>query len=623
MSTGKRFRAVFAVRSCLLGLLVVRQAICATPSESQFDALEREYVAYVLQQFPEVATQLAGVSFVAGEGGINERLRDYSEVAVEQERETLRGYQVRFAAAVSEDLTAAQRIDRSVAMSQIAAILREDGTPRFIDRAVQVYAEEPVRAIQAQLEGMTVGGSQNGTPQEWEQVLARLQALPTYLETLQGRISTAAGTKDAPDWRLMVDSLRRVDAAQRFFLDTLPRWIALHQGSERAGLVRAVADASMQDAAAYQRLCKFLSVTFFDDPTGATAAALKPAYRSEHYAIGAENFAWMVHNNLADARSIDQLLTETKANFAKEHGAFVAAIRELASTTRNASALDRPSVGAFRQMALRLMNYTHDVRLFDVSPTDEFDVQVAPAYVFELRDERENAVSSLPSRTLYVTAGSEDPSVRNITSATVQAGFPGQAWHFQVLRQYADVLSPVRWLSIGGLDESLDLGAIGVDGWNAYAEEVLAEQRPNAAHGAYTDIEYLEVRRNALRRAAAAYIDVSLHSGRIGFDGAVSLLSEAEDAIPGSCRDIDQLSDLPKKRSCVSARDRVREIARAPTRALAASLGSSQILALRHRVENILGGEFSLQVFHLAFLMQGPVAPGFVSDELLQPIYYY
>jgi hypothetical protein len=122
--------------------------------------------------------------------------------------------------------------------------------------------------------------------------------------------------------------------------------------------------------------------------------------------------------------------------------------------------------------------------------------------------------------------------------------------------------------------------------------------------------------------AATAYIDVALHSGLLAFDDAVTLLSETLDFLPGPCQVLEPAEER-KSSSCLAARALVREIARAPARALAAEVGASQALQLRERVMDMLGTAFSLQVFHLAFLMQGPVAPGFINDELLQPFYYY
>jgi uncharacterized protein (DUF885 family) len=610
-----------ALGSGLLGLLLSGEAVCSTAPQRQFEALERDYVAYVLGQFPEVATQLGDVPRLPPLPRVDERWRDYSAPAIARERETLSGYQARFGAVRSDDLTGSQLIDRRVALSQIAAILREEATSRFIERAVGIYAQEPVRAIQAQLQRMVpLAGGKSGTTQEWARLLTRLQAIPSYLATLQARIDAAVAANQTPDWRLMIDGLEHARAARRFFLDTLPRWTAPQPRDADQNALRKVLDASAEDAAAYQRLEAFLSAAFFSDPAGQTAAALKPAYRSEHYAIGANEFTWAVRNNLADTRSIDELLTATKSSLARQRGAFVTAMHEWVPASKDAP----PSVAveAYRQTLARLMGYAHDARLFDIPPAIAIDVQAAPAFRVTSRSAGQGTfLDNLPGETLYVTAGSVSPSTPGHTLLTVRAGFPGQAWHLKLLRQYRVLVSPVRWLAVGGLDDSLAIGAGGTEGWNAYAEELLGEPHPDGTHGAYTNAEYLEARRNALMLAAAAYIDVALHSGFLGFDDAVTLLSGAVDFLPGSCQGAEP--EGQKRSSCLAARAAVQEIARTPTRALAAEVGASQVLQLRERVSCMLGGGFSLQVFHLAFLTQGPVAPGFISDELLQPFYYY
>ena len=72
-----------------------------------------------------------------------------------------------------------------------------------------------------------------------------------------------------------------------------------------------------------------------------------------------------------------------------------------------------------------------------------------------------------------------------------------------------------------------------------------------------------------------------------------------------------------KRASCEAARRAVTRYSRWPTQAITYRLGRDQILALRKRVQEKLGAQFSAQRFHLEFMKQGTIPSTYFGDELL------
>jgi uncharacterized protein (DUF885 family) len=115
-------------------------------------------------------------------------------------------------------------------------------------------------------------------------------------------------------------------------------------------------------------------------------------------------------------------------------------------------------------------------------------------------------------------------------------------------------------------------------------------------------------------------IDTGLHTGKLGFDDAVTLFSETVDFLPGSCADADALRLPAKRASCKSAWAAVNRYSRWPTQAITYRLGKDQIVALRARAQREVGAKYSEQRFHLEFMKQGTIAAGYFADEVLDAL---
>src|SRR5690348_3902297 len=141
------------VAATLLALAAAASAGAAPPvaqpvparhsADASFARLEHEYVTYVLGRFPVVATYLGGAQFDAQLAEVDGRLRDYSPAALQQEDAALGALRARFAALAPARLSPRRRIDRSVALAQIAFLIHEHQVRRLQRRALDSFVDEP------------------------------------------------------------------------------------------------------------------------------------------------------------------------------------------------------------------------------------------------------------------------------------------------------------------------------------------------------------------------------------------------------------------------------------------------------------------------------------------------
>ncbi len=94
--------------------------------------------------------------------------------------------------------------------------------------------------------------------------------------------------------------------------------------------------------------------------------------------------------------------------------------------------------------------------------------------------------------------------------------------------------------------------SMAAEGWALYAEGLVAEPQQGAPEGFYLPEERLYQLKGLLYRNLRVRIDTGLHTGKLGFDDAVTLFSEVVDFLPGSCSDAKVLRQPAKRASCDS-----------------------------------------------------------------------
>src|SRR5205807_2109069 len=208
--------------------------------DGAFAALEHEYVTYMLREFPVVATYLGGATFDPQLADIDGMLRDYSPEALQKEGARLGEFRARFAALAPATLSARRRVDRSVALAQIAFLVHQHEVRRHQLRSLDSYTDEPVRGVDWQIQGMsTTGPATRGTDREWRAAIARARAVPAYLATARRQLAAGVAAHRTPDWRMLsAFGLESTAADAEYFGSTLGQIAA--EGAQHAPVGRAV-----------------------------------------------------------------------------------------------------------------------------------------------------------------------------------------------------------------------------------------------------------------------------------------------------------------------------------------------------------------------------------------------
>ena len=476
-------------------------------ADARFALLEHQYVTYVLWQFPVVATYLGGSAFDPTLAAVDGTLRDYSPDALQREDARLGEFRAHFAALAPARLSARRRIDRSVALAEIAFLLREHQVRRHQQRSLDSYVDEPFRGVDWQIQGMTVTGpSAYGTDAEWQAVIARVAAVPAYLATAERQLSAGIAAHNTPDWRVLAEfGLDSTTVDANYFSRTLPQLAAANIGAaHREALLRELQVAGDAAAGAYRHLRDFVATSFFEDSgaDGATPVPRSP-YRADRFAFGASEYDWALHNNLRLNDSAAALFTASWPVVERSSAQIVTLAGQIAAThgwpagadgaatvravfaqlSQDAPRSDAQMIDGYRRTAARLVAYGRSAGLFDIAPDYRLEVTVTPP---PLRASIEGAAyyPAPPFKTsgvgrFYVTPTGDDVAELRqehnyaaMPDLAGHEGFPGHDWHYKVMTQYREQISPLRWLTPGAVEDSSSMwqDSMAAEGWALYAE---------------------------------------------------------------------------------------------------------------------------------------------------------
>jgi uncharacterized protein (DUF885 family) len=626
------------------GVAAAAQAPHTGPdADARFATVEHAYVVYSMSRFPVMATYLGGASFDPSLSDTDGMLRDASPAAIGAEDAQLRELRAQFAQLEPRHLSARRRIDRTVALAQIDFLLHQHEVLRLQQRSLDAYVEEPRRGVDWLIQGLSPGPAGAATEGQWQHVLARTRAVPAYLAMARQQLAAGVRAGHPPDWRVLAEfGVARTVADADYFSRTLP---GLAQqslgGAARESLLRPLQQAGTDAAQGYQQLHDYIVATFFLDPSGTDVKALKPQFRADRFALGESEYDWALHNNLhlettatalypqswlAVQAGRAQLLGLARAIALAHHwtvppGTADVMVRSVFEhLEQDAPPTDAALLESYARTSQRVVAYARGTHLFEVPARYSLEATLAPPPPLRIFS------SDSPGR-FYVPPTGDDPALlRRLHNPAAQPelaareGFPGQDWHYRIMAENRAAISAVRWLTPGAVADSTSMweDAASDAGWALYAQGLLAEPRPGAPHGFYSAEERLYQLRAQLDRALRVRIDTGLHTGRLSFEDAVTLMSEVVDFMPGSCHDARPPADADKRASCERARDEVRRCARWPTRAITAWLGKEQIQSLRRRAQRLFATDFSEQRFHLELMRQGPIPAGYFAEELLR-----
>ncbi len=626
-------------------------------ADARFAEVEHDYAVYFLGRFPVVATYLGGAALDPQLAAVDGRLRDYSPEAIRAEDAQLAEFRARFAHLAPAGLSPRRRIDRSVALAEIAFLEHEHTVRRHQQKSLDSYVDEPARGVDWQIQGMTAGsGAAYGTDAEWQAVIARVRAVPAYLATAERQLAAGAGAHNAPDGRMLVDfGMRSAAADAEYFGTTLPQLAAgaiAIASAQRAALLHDLADAGEAAAAAYRHLTAMITGVFFGE-AGGGEPLLKAEFRADRFAFGESEYDWALRNNLRLTSTAAELYAQSWPAAEATRAEMVTLARAIAAShqwaltgdgpatvravfeqlSRNAPQSDAEMLEGYRRTGVRLIAYARATGLFDVPADYRLDVLATPPPLRASLPEGGYYPAPPFKKTgvgrFYITPTGDNAaalrgqhSYASMPDNAAHEGFPGHDWHFKVMTQHRDEISPIRWLLPGAVEDSSSMwqDSMATEGWALYSEALLAEAAPGAPHGFYTSEERLYQLRGKLLRDLRVRIDTGIHTGRMRFDEAVTLLSEVVDFLPGSCQDTARLKADAKLASCNAARAAITRYARWPTQAITYRTGKEQILSLRRRAQLELGARYSPQRFHLELMKEGTIPPGYFGEELLHTL---
>ena len=647
----------------LLGFVVMAAlAACTTPKtteqtmnnsgDNELKKIHDAYVVEFLRRNPTVNTYLGGAGFDPSLKDVDGTLRDHSAAALEAEDRWLADAQKSFESIDPNTLSANRRIDREVALAQIRFLLHQHRVRRYQERALDTYTDEPFRAIDWQLQGMSQTGEKAyGTADEWSLVAKRLNAIPQFLRTAQEQLNVGIIANNTPDFRMLKrNGIDTSEADAKYFEETLPKLAEERiTGPQRDQSLTQIRDASKLAAGAYRELRDFVAKTFFDD---VAAAKAKPQFAGDRFAMGEAEYNWALKNNFRIDKTAAQLYDEAwpiveatqkqMIDLAREIGkargftlppegppAVRAVFDEL---SKDYPKSDAEMVSWYRDAAFRLVDYARKTGIFDVPADYKLDVVETPP---PLRASIDGAAyyPAPPFKTtgvgrFYVTPTDNDIAALKANNRSALAdlsaheGFPGHDWYYKVMTQYKDQIGAVRWLTPGAVEDSSSMweDSMPSEGWGLYAEALMAEPQPGAPTGAYTPEERLYQLQGKLYRDLRVRVDTGIHTGRMSYDDAVDLFSQVVDFLPGSCRDSAATAKDDKRASCKSAEGAIFRYSKWPTQAITYRLGKDEIYALREEASKLLGEGFSAKAFHLLFIKQGTIPAGYFREELLREL---
>lgn len=536
-----------------------------------FTALGEEFVEVSMRHDPVAAT-LAGIH------DYDDRYPDDTPDGFRERAAWLRDLDQRLVAAVPwEELPTEARVDYALLRSRLAVRRAEI-------EEIRVPQKNPALYPDAALTGIFLLLARPFAPLEErkESVLARLMALPEYLEAARANLQqvppilrdiaaevTSGGLAFVDDvlrvlLRSFAGEAERIEhAGERARLGLLRYQEFLDQGlRDRIGGSFAIGERWMNFRLEHEHLlamdCAALEAFGHDHIARARAALEAEARRLDPGRTWRELIAAARSRHPEPLRVRDAYAAEMERarRFVADRG--IAPIPE--------GRLEIVDTPPFERATIPLASYLAPAP-FDVEPCGTF--YVTPIDLGRRREE--------------VDAMLESHNYSAITLAALHEAWPGH--HLQLVHA-ARTGSRIRRLADN---------PVMAEGWALYCEEMMFEE------GFFLDpLTRLYQLRDLLWRACRVVIDVGLQTGRMTTGQAVSFLIEHAMLEP------------------LSAAIEVQRYALTPTVPLSFLTGRTLLLELREEMKRALGGRFSLGEFHEQVLRSGTIPPALVREELYE-----
>jgi uncharacterized protein (DUF885 family) len=609
---------------------------------SPFAALRDRYFLRTLELNPVVSTYLGGDGYSPALSGVNGRLRDFRPAALAREATFYREVRDGLGAIDRGGLTPGERIDADVLDAQVSFLLRQLEDRRYHERSVDSYVAEPFRGVDWQLQQMrSFPGGRLGTEDEWRLVVARLEAVPGYVDTALDNLREGKRRGNLPDRRMVQrDGIDGSAANVEYFRTTLRKQAADLLGNRpfAAAMLQRVATAGSAAAAAYEKFGRALGETYDLHET------------VDRFAVGEAEYDWRVRHCLRVQQTAKELYDYGADQVALYEGKIYAVAAEVARDaglrlpfgteaerrnsvravmdhlSKDAPANDDELFRWYREAGERAVAYGRAQGLFDIPATYRLDVVPTPPV---LRSTIDAAYYPAPPfkhsgvGRFYLTPTGNDPAAlalnnrASVADTAVHEGFPGHDWNYKYMTEHAREISNIRWLTPGAVEDSSSMweDSIAAEGWALYSEELMAEPAAGHPHGFYTAAEHLYELQGQLLRAVRVRVDVGLHTGRMTYDQAVDYFTAHVAFYPGACARA--AADPAARAICEQAQRAIYRYSKWPTQAITYNLGKNEILSLREAVRARQGDRFSAKAFHERFMRMGTIPAGYFRATFL------
>jgi len=622
-----------------------KTAPAAKPSpDAPYKRLEAQYIREFLRRHPVVSTYLGGSGLYPELARADGMLRDWSPAAMAEEARVYAGIRDGLEKLDPARLTPPRRIDRDVALHQIDFMLHQYEDRKYWQRSLDTYVNEAFRGIDWYTQGMTdQRRGRYGSAAEWATVAARVAAVPAYLDRARANLEAGIAAGNTPDFRMVErDGLSSSEENAKYFETVLPQ-MAEERTKGQPFAKATVADLRAKGAAAakaFRAFRRFLETS------------LVPLPRKDRFALGEKEYDWALGNNLRLPFTSSELFDRSWQVVEDTRDELIAAAQKVAEKNtlglsfepddraastravfdflgRDAPASDDEMVRLYHDVSLRLVEFARRNEMFDIPPEYELEVTVTPP-VLEASIDGAAYYPAPPFRAhglgrFYVTPTKGDPAKLKennkaaIADLSAHEGFPGHDWHFKVMTKYRDQIGPVRWLTPGEVEGSASMweDSMAAEGWGLYAEHLMSEPQPKDPGGFYTPEERVYQLQGQLYRDLRVRIDTGIHTGRMSYDEAVDAFSEVVDFLPGPCTPPRPDASAEKKASCETAARAIFRYSKWPTQAITYRIGKERILAMREKAEKIVPGPAGVKKFHLLFMRQGTIPPGYFEEQIL------
>ena len=607
-----------------------------------FAELRDRYFLYHLQKNPVTSTYLGGDGYHPSLADSNARLRDYREAAIADELKEYRSLRASIEAIPAASLTGAEIPDQQYMMAQLDFLIHQMGDLRYYQRALDTYVAEPFRGVDWQIQQMPDAGTGLlGSEADWQQVVTRSLAIPTYLETAKTNLLAGKKGGRIPDKRMVQrDGINGSRANAEYFRVTLPKTAQQFIGSRpfSATMMTQITAAGNSAAVAWEGFATWLAQNFdVNEP-------------ADRYAAGEAEYEWRVHNVLRDQRTAAELYDYGAAQVALYTGKIAAVAKEFSDNaklnlpfgsdadnyssvkrvmdflSKDAPKNDDQLLKWYRDAGDRGVAYGRQHNLFDVPANYRLDVVPTPPVLQSTIDAAYYPAppfkKSGVGRFYLTPTGNNLEALKlnnfaSVADTAIHEGFPGHDWHFRYMTEHKNEISNIRWLTPGAVEDSSAMWAdsMATEGWGLYSEELMSEPVTNRKYGFYSAGEYLYELQGQLLRAVRIRVDVGMHTGRMSFDDAIDYFTEHVLFTPGAR--LRAATDPAAKAAFDSATRAIYRYSKWPTQAITYNLGKNAIIELREACKTRSGAGFSAKKFHERFMSQGQIGVAYIRDQFL------